>query len=64
MPEETHHDGLQGAPDGWDADVTRRHEREGARLAGEILAAVGKDAARTARIVEIVDGHDSRTEAL
>lgn len=64
VPEETHHDGLAGAPDGWDADVTRRHEIEGARLAGEILAAVGCDPAVAARVVEIVDGHDSRAEAL
>jgi HD superfamily phosphodiesterase len=64
VPEDTHHAGLQDAPGGWDADITRRHEIEGARLAGEILAAVGIDAARRARIVEIVDGHDSRLEAL
>ncbi len=64
VPEETHHAGLHGAPNGWDADITRRHEREGARLAADILARVGMDDARTARIVEIVDGHDSRTEAL
>ncbi len=64
VPESTHHDGLAGAPDGWDADITRRHEIEGARLAREILAAVGYDAALTARVVEIVDGHDSRAEAL
>jgi hypothetical protein len=64
VPEETHHSGLHGAPGGWDADVTRRHEREGALLAAEILTRVGCDAARSARIVEIVDGHDSRTEAL
>jgi hypothetical protein len=64
VPEETHHAGLQDAPGGWDADVTRRHELEGARLAREILARAGMDAARTARIVEIVDGHDSRLEAL
>jgi HD superfamily phosphodiesterase len=64
VPEETHHVGLAGAPDGWDADVTRRHEIEGARLAGEILAQAGCDAGRTARIVAIVDGHDSRAEAL
>jgi hypothetical protein len=52
VPEETHHAGLHGAPNGWDADITRRHEREGARLAADILARVG------------IDGHDSRTEAL
>ncbi|WP_028067513.1 HD domain-containing protein [Solirubrobacter soli] len=64
VPEETHHAGLQDAPGGWDADITRRHEIEGARLAREILARVGMDAERRARIVEIVDGHDSRLEAL
>ena len=64
VPEETHHDGLAGAPGGWDADITRRHELEGAALAGEILGAVGFDPVKTARVVEIVDGHDSRLEAL
>lgn len=64
VPAETHHAGLQDAPGGWDADITRRHEVEGARLAAEILAAVAIDAERSARIVEIVDGHDSRLEAL
>jgi HD superfamily phosphodiesterase len=64
VPVETHHDGLAGAPGGWDADVTRRHEIEGARLAREILVAVGYDEALTSRVVEIVDGHDSRGEAL
>jgi HD superfamily phosphodiesterase len=64
VPEETHHAGLHGAPGGWDADVTRQHEREGAVLAREILERVGCDDVRSARIVEIVDGHDSRAEAL
>ena len=40
------------------------HEREGAVLAAEILRQVGMDSERLARIVEIVDGHDSRLEAL
>lgn len=64
VPEETHRAGLAGAPDGWDADITRRHEIEGARLAAELLASVGYDPAKAARVVEIVDGHDSRPEAL
>jgi HD superfamily phosphodiesterase len=64
VPEEDHLKGLAGAPVGWDADITRRHEIEGARLAGEILAEVGYDPERTARIQEIVDGHDSREQAL
>jgi HD superfamily phosphodiesterase len=64
VPEEDHLKGLAGAPIGWEADITRRHEVEGARLAGEILAQVGWDPERTLRIQEIVDGHDSRPEAL
>lgn len=64
VPEEDHLKGLAGAPIGWEADITRRHEIEGARLAGEILGRVGYDPRRTARIQEIIDGHDSRAEAL
>ena len=64
VPEGDHLKGLAGAPIGWEADVTRRHEIEGARLAGEILGRVGYDPRRTAHIQEIVDGHDSREEAL
>ena len=64
VPEEDHLKGLAGAPIGWEADITRRHEIEGARIAGEILGRVGYDPVRTERIQEIVDGHDSRDEAL
>jgi HD superfamily phosphodiesterase len=64
VPEEDHLKGLAGAPVGWEPDITRLHEIEGARIAGEILGEVGYDPGRTARIQEIVDGHDSRTEAL
>jgi HD superfamily phosphodiesterase len=64
VPEEDHLKGLAGAPIGWEADITRRHEIEGARLAGEILERVGYDPQRTLRIQEIIDGHDSRSEAL
>lgn len=52
------------APDGGRRDLVLLHEKEGARIAGEVLAAVGHDPARTAEIVEIIDGHDSRLEAL
>jgi HD superfamily phosphodiesterase len=64
VPEEDHMKGLAGAPVGWEPDITRRHEIEGARLAGEILGEVGYDPGRTERIQEIIDGHDSREEAL
>lgn len=45
-------------------DLVLLHEREGARIAREILQEVGHDAGRTEQIVTIVDGHDSRKEAL
>lgn len=45
-------------------ELTRVHEREGARMAAEILAELGypEDAAR--QVVEIVAGHDTRLAAL
>jgi hypothetical protein len=52
------------APGGGRADLVLLHEREGARLAADILAEAGHDPERTARILEIIDGHDSRREAL
>lgn len=51
-------------PGGGRPDLVLRHEKEGARIAREILEQVGHDPARTERIVDIVDGHDTRTEAL
>lgn len=47
-----------------DPDLRRVHEVEGARIAGEILAAVGYDPARREEIVAIIDGHDSRETAM
>lgn len=52
------------APGGGRPDLVLVHEKEGARIAAEILGAVGWDAARTQRILDIIDGHDSRREAL
>lgn len=51
------------APGGGRPDLVLRHEEEGVRIAGEVLAAVGHDPARTERILAIIDGHDSRREA-
>jgi hypothetical protein len=64
VPAEDHLKGLAGAAKGWEPDITRRHEVRGAALAGEILAEVGWDDRRTAAISDIVDGHDSRIEAV
>jgi hypothetical protein len=64
VPEETHHQGLAGAPKGWQPDITRLHEIEGAKMAHELLTSLGYDAAKIVQIVQIIDGHDSRLEAL
>jgi len=47
-----------------DMDINRIHEVEGAKKAREILERVDYDAALIDEIVEIILGHDSRTEAL
>ena len=52
------------APGGSRPDLVLLHEKEGARIARQILGEVGYDPARTETIVAIVDGHDSRREAL
>jgi hypothetical protein len=45
-------------------DLVLLHEREGARIATEVLAELGWPADRILRVVEIIDGHDSRPHAL
>lgn len=56
---------LQGiAPGSSRPDLVVRHEKEGAALAREILEDLGYERESVDRIVEIVDGHDTRTEAL
>lgn len=64
VPSEDHLKGLAGAISGWEPDITRRHEIQGAALAGEILGQLGWDPKRTRAIQVIVDGHDTRLEAL
>jgi HD superfamily phosphodiesterase len=51
-------------PDMMQSEVRIAHEREGARLAEEILSGLGYEPDLRARVVEIVDGHDTRAEAL
>ncbi|MGP3737689.1 HD domain-containing protein (plasmid) [Streptomyces sp. GDS52] len=51
-------------PGGGRRDLVLRHEKEGAAIAADILARLGHDPARTAEIVEIIDGHDTRLTAL
>jgi hypothetical protein len=51
-------------PGARDETLRRFHETEGARIAAEILAGVGVAPGRREAIVRIVDGHDTRLEAL
>jgi HD superfamily phosphodiesterase len=47
-----------------ESEVRIAHEREGARLAAEILDGLGYPAALRDEVVAIVEGHDTRAEAL
>jgi HD superfamily phosphodiesterase len=47
-----------------ESEVRFAHEREGARLAREILVKLGYPGEVIDRVVEIIDGHDTRAEAL
>jgi HD superfamily phosphodiesterase len=51
-------------PQATDIAANRLHEEEGFRLAGGILAALDYEPAKTQEILSIIDGHDSRLEAL
>ena len=52
------------APGGRRKDLVRHHEVEGARIAATILADLAFPEQDAAEIVAIIDGHDSRPEAL
>lgn len=52
------------APGGGRPDLVLLHEKEGARLAAEILAECNYDVVKIPPILGIIDGHDSRREAL
>jgi hypothetical protein len=45
-------------------ETIRRHETEGAAIAARILSDVGYPAGEIERIVAIIDGHDTRKDAL
>ncbi len=47
-----------------EADVRFAHEREGARLAREILGGLGYAAAVIDEVADIIDGHDTRPHAI
>jgi hypothetical protein len=50
-------------PNMMESDVRIAHEREGARLAREILGGLGYDWALVDEVATISDGHDPRTSA-
>ncbi len=45
-------------------EINRTHEKEGVRIAGDILAEVDYDKEKISEILEIIDGHDSRKKAV
>lgn len=63
VPPETHLKGLYDAAIGYDERITRLHEQEGARLAGEILRELNYPADKIAAIQKIIDGHDTTPSA-
>lgn len=52
------------APGGGRPDLVRQHEVEGARIGREILERLGRPRDTIDRVAAIIDGHDSRHEAL
>jgi len=51
-------------PDVKDEETRRFHEREGVRIAREILTSLHYDERNTDEILSIIDGHDTRQEPL
>ncbi|OPY73396.1 MAG: HD domain protein [Syntrophorhabdus sp. PtaU1.Bin002] len=62
VPEERHLGAF--GPNANDTDTQRLHESEGARIAAEILKSLDYDEEKIREIMAIIDGHDSRLEAL
>lgn len=65
IPDDLQQQALVGSPKSDNRpDISRQHEIEGARIAGEILTTLGYEAAKIAKIQQIIDGHDTRPAAL
>jgi hypothetical protein len=62
VPEEKQRDAF--GPEVKDQETRRFHETEGVRIAREILASLAYDKEKTIKILSIIDGHDTRKEAL
>ncbi len=50
-------------PNMMESDVRRLHEREGVRIARELLAALEYPPALVERVAAVIDGHDTRKDA-
>jgi HD superfamily phosphodiesterase len=62
VPEEKQRDAF--GPEVKDQETRRFHETEGVRIAREILTSLDYDQTKTAEILSIIDGHDTRKEPL
>jgi len=51
-------------PKATEPKLNRLHETEGVKIAQEILQKLKYDALKTEKILEIIDGHDSRTKPI
>ena len=51
-------------PNATSPEINRTHEKEGVRIAGDILAKVHYDKEKISEILDIIDGHDSRKKAI
>lgn len=49
---------------GADMSLARIHEEEGVKIAASILKEVGYDSSQVAEILQIIDGHDTRADAV
>lgn len=52
------------APGGGRPDLVLQHEKAGSVIAAEVLTSLGRDPEIVRRVVDIIDGHDSRLVAL
>lgn len=55
---------LAFGPDATRDDLTRKHELEGVKIAKVILSRENVENARMQKILEIIDGHDTRTKPI
>ena len=62
VPQELHLKAF--GPKATSAEINRTHEKEGVKIARDILANIKYDTKKAAQIVKIIDGHDSRKKSI